>query len=468
MKRSIQRGKIILAALLLAAGGLLGLTAPPALALLGGTPTLRAVSVGRAPGVVVTKGDDIVALIGTTPTGMNQLIVRVIEHSTGKPIGADVMVGIPADVTPVDLLYSMVFKPDSVLVLDSNLNVHEFMIAFDAAGSPKLAGTAKHSFGLDPLVHGHGTALAEAPGVVVTKGDDLLGIGTDTGHVAIVTAGIIVPCGVVGTTAVLDLAAVPQVGGVAFVALTFDKGMARLTGVIPDSDSTTPGLQPGTIFQLADPRPHPFFDLGAVFEPNGDGLADPEPVSLVAADGTSTVYRLTIPASPTLGGALTVGAFEPLSTAISQVEVGSLYLLPADGSGLLLDPGFNVAAGGISGTLLTVVGSSLELSPKTLNLSSKGNYITGLIEVGGGGAAAIDPASVRLSIGGGLVPPSSRFAPQAGDEDKDGIADLKVKFDRAAVQALIPSGATSATATASFSFTDGSTGSASAAIRVLP
>jgi hypothetical protein len=406
--------------------------------------------------------------------GSYSLIVRVINEKTGAQIGPDVVVPIPADVTPVDVLYSVVFKPDSVLVLDANLNVHEFMIAFDAAGNPKLAGTALHSTGLDPAVHGHGTALAEAPGIIDPKTDPVLGIGTDTGHLHVLvtdgTGNIINggECPLLGAP-ILDLAAVPQVGAFVFAVLTFDKSVARLTGVAPDTDSMTAGFQPGTIFELADPRPHPFLDLaGLVPEPNDAPLPDPEPVSLVAADGTTGVAVLTIPASPTLGGTLTVATFEPVSTAIGQVAVGSLYLLPADGSGLLLDPGFNVAAGGISGTLLTVAGNSLELFPRTLNLSGKGNYITGLIEVAGGGAAAIDPGSVMLSIGLGVVAPSSRFTPQVGDEDKDGIVDLKLKFDRATVQALIPFGATSATGTASFAFTDGSSGSAAADIRVLP
>ncbi|MBI4165467.1 MAG: hypothetical protein HY508_07015, partial [Acidobacteria bacterium] len=164
---------------------------------------------------------------------------------------------------------------------------------------------------------------------------------------------------------------------------------------------------------------------------------------------------------------LTVENLNATSASIAQVALGSLALLPADGSGVLFDPGFSAATGGISGTLLTAFGNATELSPHTLKLSSSGLYVTAVIEVAGGGAAYIVPSSVKLEIGSGSVGVAGSFAPQLGDADGDTNADLKVKFDRAAVQALIPGGASSVTGTVSWSYTDGGTGSASATIQVV-
>ncbi len=72
-----------------------------------------------------------------------------------------------------------------------------------------------------------------------------------------------------------------------------------------------------------------------------------------------------------------------------------------------------------------------------------------------------------LELNGGSVRVSGDFAPRFGDDDKDGNADLKVKFDRATVQALMPIGVSSALMTLRWNFSDGSSGRASAQVRVV-
>lgn len=86
----------------------------------------------------------------------------------------------------------------------------------------------------------------------------------------------------------------------------------------------------------------------------------------------------------------------------------------------------------------TGIEGTLEINSNTLNLKSKGNYMTAYIELPAGYSAAdINIGSIRLN---GTVP--AQASPTAiGDHDGDGIADLMVKFDRAAVQAAVGTGA---------------------------
>jgi hypothetical protein len=67
------------------------------------------------------------------------------------------------------------------------------------------------------------------------------------------------------------------------------------------------------------------------------------------------------------------------------------------------------------------------INPRTLNLRSRGRVITTFIELPAGfDASAIDTTKLLLE---GLLPPTTP-PPSPGDEDEDGIPDLKVKFRR--------------------------------------
>jgi beta propeller repeat protein len=81
--------------------------------------------------------------------------------------------------------------------------------------------------------------------------------------------------------------------------------------------------------------------------------------------------------------------------------------------------------------------ATIDFDPDTLNLKSKGNYVTVYIELPRGYLVTqIDISSIRLN---GTVPALAK--PKAiGDYDKDGIPDLMVKFDRAAVQKILALG----------------------------
>ncbi len=78
---------------------------------------------------------------------------------------------------------------------------------------------------------------------------------------------------------------------------------------------------------------------------------------------------------------------------------------------------------------------TIDINPDTLNLMSKGNYITCYIEGGlNFDANAIDVNTVTLNIGGALVgvDPSSPIS--IGDYNDNGKQDLMVKFDRQKIQ----------------------------------
>ena len=106
------------------------------------------------------------------------------------------------------------------------------------------------------------------------------------------------------------------------------------------------------------------------------------------------------------------------------------------------------------------------MRPRRLSLQGRRRFINAVIEVAGNNAREINPAIIELHVGEGRVPIAPDSDVELGDTDRDGNADLKVKFDRAAVQALIPEGATSVLVMARWLFSDGSRGFASAELRI--
>ncbi|MEW6593085.1 MAG: hypothetical protein AB1305_05375 [Candidatus Hadarchaeota archaeon] len=84
-----------------------------------------------------------------------------------------------------------------------------------------------------------------------------------------------------------------------------------------------------------------------------------------------------------------------------------------------------------------VVQATVDIKPDTLNMRSEGRWITAYIELPEGyNVREIDVGSILLN---GLVKAELRPT-RIGDHDDDGVMDLKVKFDRAAVQALFKPG----------------------------
>jgi len=412
------------------------------LALIGEVPTIRAVALVRSSSSLPTF--ETYALIGDTPANTHQLILRSVNPKNGALVDNE---NVSLPLGAVDVIFSNQFRPSTLLVLMEDLTVLQYGVAFDAFGLPKLIGdtpTILGPFG-NPAILGAGTALADAPGflAVGTTGGNLIEIESE--DVSIETIEL-------GKGAITSLGAVAQVGYFAFVAAH----NGRAIGVNPNTSSV--------VFDLADPRPDPVIDLStaAVFEPNDEPLRDAAPQLLVTANSTRLVTVLEIPANPTLGGTLRAGLIVVGQCPVAQVSRGSLAMLQSDGT-LLYDPGFTPESGS-SGVTFTIAGSSLNLDPDTLNLRSSGNYITATIEGENGSSSAIDVATLALRYDAASVSASSS---QVGDSDADGQADLVAKFDRSAVEAMlagVPEGPV--TLQASWTFNDGSTGTATGVIRI--
>jgi hypothetical protein len=81
--------------------------------------------------------------------------------------------------------------------------------------------------------------------------------------------------------------------------------------------------------------------------------------------------------------------------------------------------------------------ATVDIDPNTLNLKSKGKYVTCYIELDGADPAEIDLSTVMLN---GLVPVAGfPIGPihELGDYDMDGVPDLMVKFSRSALIASL-------------------------------
>jgi len=89
-----------------------------------------------------------------------------------------------------------------------------------------------------------------------------------------------------------------------------------------------------------------------------------------------------------------------------------------------------------------VLAAEVDINPDTLNLRSRGRFITAYIELPEG----YDPADIDVEMVYFAVDDSEDFVPAerrptaVRDHDRDGVDDLMVKFDRQAVQELLSAG----------------------------
>lgn len=116
-----------------------------------------------------------------------------------------------------------------------------------------------------------------------------------------------------------------------------------------------------------------------------------------------------------------------------------------------------------------VIPATVDFDPDTLNLKSKGKYVTAYIELPESyDVANIDISTVKIStvsMEDGI--PAELSPTQVGDYDNDGVADLMVKFDRASVQAAVATTGGAVELTVSGELTDGSTFEGTDTIRVI-
>jgi len=118
-----------------------------------------------------------------------------------------------------------------------------------------------------------------------------------------------------------------------------------------------------------------------------------------------------------------------MKLALAAGLAAIMALLPGVALGLL-------DTGGLPGTEPTKV----EMMPKSLNLRGKGKF-TVFIEPGTPqGAAQINPGTVAITAveGQPVLPVWPVGRPILGDCDENGITDLKLKFSRADLEAVLP------------------------------
>jgi len=125
--------------------------------------------------------------------------------------------------------------------------------------------------------------------------------------------------------------------------------------------------------------------------------------------------------------------YDPTSFLWQASTVGSI-----DGTNLPSDvaPDFGLPRASWSRT--PVISATMDINPDTLNLKSKGKWITCYIELPEGyNVFDIDVSTIMSND----TTPMDSYAPaEMGDYDEDGILDLMVKFDRQEVIALLSAG----------------------------
>jgi hypothetical protein len=431
------------------------------------------------PGLTQSGSARIVRQVAVGQVGNHRVLAALTETEAGFEIGVGLLeeeglfyffkhVTEPHDLIVTNTPNS---SPDGagVLVLGADFTLSEYPIVVGANGLLQVQGPFIHGPFGDPIGVASLVSVSQLENHPAKENDPWVGIGTDLGRLILINVGGRVDHLDVGAP-IADLVAVPQLG--VFVALVNSRTGQRLIGIEPPPDDGTPAR---IVFDLQPLNPvgPPIVDLAASPPPDDSlPLTEPMPVKLVAVNNTRFIHRLTIPAVPSIGGTFDVESLEGPHVNICWIALDRLAVVPADGSGVLYDPGFTVDSSGVSSTLRTVLGNSLEVSPKTLSVSNPGQFVTAWLEVDNHRATSIDPASVELRVNGGVVPVArAAFTPRLGDADGDGNTDLMVRFDRQALLSLIvppPDDGMSVPVQvmATWQFTDGAKGFASALITV--
>jgi hypothetical protein len=86
----------------------------------------------------------------------------------------------------------------------------------------------------------------------------------------------------------------------------------------------------------------------------------------------------------------------------------------------------------------SVDAAATQVDPNTLNLESNGQWVVGRVEL----PPPHDPGDIVASTvrWNGVVPLAEGTEPEIGDFNENGVPDLALRFDRAAVEAILPEG----------------------------
>ncbi len=417
------------------------------------------------------RGTTLFAMLGKDAGGIFQLALAVLreqglfyffKHSEG---GHDlVLENTPSSAPDV---------PDAFL-LDAAFRVHHFPIASEADGSLRIEDPVAHGPFGDPRIDGEPVVIAMTPSLPPSPIDPWIAIGTDTGRLILIRGGRRVQHHDLAG-AIADLTVVPQVGSFAFVALVNNPrdGKQHLVGILPPPDDGTPAR---IVFDLTGRSGSGLVYSSINLRAPGQTFDEPAPVSVMAADGTHFVHRLTIPPDPPIGGNFDAIVLDGPHVSIVQVAAAAssgLAMLPADGAGVLHDAAFNLNQGGVSSMLSTVFGNSAGVSPFTYKVKGRAKWTNITLEGHINRAALMDAGTLVLHAGARSLPVTSEFSPKLGDADGDGNLDLTVRLDRATLLSLVNpppelDQPLFVTITCTWGFVDGSNGFASALIKLIP
>ena len=178
---------------------------------------------------------------------------------------------------------------------------------------------------------------------------------------------------------------------------------------------------------LTSPSIH--YDVNGAIELPGTGFPG---TPLLISNGSPDVNVAVMPTDNT-----TI-LFEPgqvftLSTDINRIDKGSVFALSRDGQEVVFVPGFDPEnfIPGVQPELVLGGWATVTFGPQTFSLSSKGNFVTAVIEGVNDDVLDIPFNSVLLAIGG--ISPTPVLNPQRNniaDNDGDGNLEMVVKFDR--------------------------------------
>ncbi|HET9251952.1 MAG TPA: choice-of-anchor D domain-containing protein, partial [Candidatus Eisenbacteria bacterium] len=136
-------------------------------------------------------------------------------------------------------------------------------------------------------------------------------------------------------------------------------------------------------------------------------------------------------------GVISAGGSAEVSLTIdaSELEEGEHHArLPITSN----DPALRVLAAPVVARVASVDAAAVEVDPNTLNLESNGKWVTGRVELPPPYAPGqIVASTVRWN---GAVPLAEGTTPQIGDFNGNGVPDVTLRFDRAAVEAILPDG----------------------------
>ena len=427
-------------------------------------------------------GPHIIAILIGFRDGSTAIIVRSFDSATGLQLGSALTIPNPdPQARMTDLLVSSQRERNSLLILNSARRVRIFPLAFQRDGTPVLAGQAATTGALGPDSAGEGTVLTMLPAITdgtsntITDGtSNTIVIGTSKGEVWFLPyieqdnlfgAPVSVGLGDGSVRALRPIARADFTGGV-YVGAVSNGHLFLIQSYHPGgANASGQTLQPRIVADLRDPRRIPLIDFSApCCVP-----ASQRPLPVVTANGTTEIATLEIPTTLAPSGTLTLRSIIQAVVPTDQVVFNSLTWLPADGSGVLYNRGFTLEEG-LVGRIWTIAGASMAFDPGALNLRGRGNFVTATIEAENNRAALIDTSSLTLSVDGahGSLPIFQPALADLADADGDNNLDLRVKFDRAGLTALLAqTNDPTAIVRASWLFYDGTAGSASAVIRIM-